>query len=647
MAANHSENPGISVLEIHDEDLFHGVQAIFSARNDFVTYGVQRGGKEKDVRNPPRYLHIISAKAALYNDYVRKLVNESHSVFLTLNTRIPGMQDERQRLEIAKTSQKYRCVLLACIEELHSAIESTGDEELIDLRQMFSDIELLWHLLQSLIIDTHSGSRVLYKLLDWIKWHFVFAEKKREDLIQTEEPCLHPDYWDTIIHFLLQGKIAPARSLLSMHQKSKREDFISLDELMKKMPMYGASSGISLNEFRIRWKHWQEECKTRLGRGEFSSDGNLVTVCKILCGDYEALSAKSNLCENWYHLMISVLLYTDPCISFSALGDIARTYYNNVTSSSWNKSNIVDSIILAAMELDIMSVINLACSFNDGWWFAVHIMDLFTHGNYIGNGSKDHSVKRLRTYLLRNYADTLMSHSSLWQVGADYLDYCDCNRELLELYLERIPIKTEVEARKIIYLAKKRNLDNLVKTVSNVMASRALSNGKLGTALTWVMYSKDVRFADEIADRWLKDYTKHQKVEGLEIFKNMGSCMLVSDKLTFVGKYCEFHKLYSEGDWKIAASLLISLIASGLAPTNFQIIMLLDALPLLEASEIIFSRKETYQLMKCLENAVMNKENKDTIGDSDRVNIIRLALVRNLSRSFVIETGDSESDEEM
>ncbi|GFU52910.1 nuclear pore complex protein Nup85 [Nephila pilipes] len=646
MAANHTENPGISILEIHDEDLAHGIHATFSTKNGFIAYGVQRGGKEK-AHNPPRYLHEISPKAALYNDYVRKLVNESHSIFLSLNTRVQHMQDERRRIEIAKASQKYRCVLLACIEELHVATELSGDEELAELRQMFSDIELLWHLLQSLIIDTHSASRVLYKLLDWIKWHFVFAEKKREELIQLDEPSDHPDYWDTIVHFLLQGKIAPARSLLSMHMKSKREDFLSLDELLKKMPMYGVSSTISLNEFRIRWKHWQEECKTRLGRGEFSADINLETVCKILCGDQEALSDKSYLCENWYHLMISVLLYTDPCISFSALGDIARTYYNNVTSSSWNKSNIVDSIILAAMELDIMSVINLACSFNDGWWFAVHIMDLFTHGTYIGTDSKDHSAKRLRTYLLRNYADTLMSHSSLWQIGVDYLDYCDSNRELLELYLERIPLKTEAQARKLIYLAKKRSLDNLVKTIANVMTSKAMSHGKLGTALTWVMHSKDVRFADEIADRWLKDYASHQKIEGLEIFKNMGSCMLVSDKLTFVGKYCEFHKLYNEGDLKIASSLLVSLIASGLAPTNFQIIMLLDALPLLEAPEIIFSRKETYQLMKCLEDAIMNQGNKDSLNDSDRVNIIRLALVRNLARSFVIETGDSESEDEM
>lgn len=39
-------------------------------------------------------------------------------------------------------------------------------------------------------------------------------------------------------------------------------------------------------------------------------------------------------------------------------------------------------------------------------------------------------------------------------------------------------------------------------------------------------------------------------------------------------------------------------------------IMLLDALPLLEAPELIFSSKDTYQLMRCLEETVFsNKKN--------------------------------------
>ncbi|KFM81624.1 Nuclear pore complex protein Nup85, partial [Stegodyphus mimosarum] len=140
---------------------------------------------------------------------------------------------------------------------------------------MFSDIELLWHLLQSLIIETHSGTRVLYKLLEWIKWHFLFAEPKMEQITQAEEPSLHPEYWDTVIQFLLQGKITSARSLMSLHPKFQREDFLSLDELLRNMPMYAPSTGISLNEFRMRWTLWHEECKARLQRGEFSSEVGL------------------------------------------------------------------------------------------------------------------------------------------------------------------------------------------------------------------------------------------------------------------------------------------------------------------------------------------------------------------------------------
>ncbi|KAG8194792.1 hypothetical protein JTE90_017233 [Oedothorax gibbosus] len=646
MAANSLDQPGISTLEINDPILSRGAQAAFSPNNGFITYGVQNGAKAKLPHEPPEYLHEISPKSALYNDYVRKLVHESSGIFLTLNTRICHMQDDtKKRNEIIKVSQRYRSVLVLCTNDLHSAKDEYDDEELTDLIEMFSDIELLWHLLQSLIVDTHSASRVLFKLLTWIKCHFVEVEKKREAILQEDEPYLHKDYWDTIIQFLLQGNVPSARSLLSLHRKSKREDFLSLDDLLRKMPMYGTGSGITLNEFRIRWKHWQEECKTRLGRGEFSSDINLETVCKILCGDHETLSEKSILCENWYHLMISVLLYTDPCISISALGDIARTYYKNVSYPSKNKSNLVDSIILAAMELDVINVINLACSFNDGWWFASHIMDLFMHGNFLESDSKDNFARRYRTFLLNNYADSLFSHGSMWQIGISYLDHCEVKREALEVYLERIPLKTEATARKLIFLAKSRNLDGLVKSIANVMTKKALSSGKLGTALTWVQHSKEVRFADEIADRWMKDYAKHREMKGLEIFKNMGSCMLISDKLTFIGKYCEFHKLHSQHELKSAASLLVSLIASKIAPPKFQALLLLDALPLLESSELILGRQDTYALMGCLEDALQHA--KDIFTNADHESIIRLALVRNLARAFVLQTSDSDSEEDM
>lgn len=39
-------------------------------------------------------------------------------------------------------------------------------------------------------------------------------------------------------------------------------------------------------------------------------------------------------------------------------------------------------------------------------------------------------------------------------------------------------------------------------------------------------------------------------------------------------------------------------------------IMLLDALPLLELSELIFSSKDTHQLMRCLEETVFSNGRK-------------------------------------
>lgn len=604
----------------------HGrVHSVYSPRNDLLVYGVSKSSFN---------LHEISPTIALHNSCIRKLVNESHEVFLSLNMTAQDLPDNRRAQEISRVSQRYRTLILVCVQDLDCIIEETGDEDLINQRNMLADIELVWNLLQSLIIDVQSGNRVLHKLLDWIKWHF-FVEVESNEIKVAKDPHLHPQYWDTIFQLILQGKTESARLYLSMHTHRGRQDFKSLDELLHKMPTYGAHIGISLNEFRIRWKMWQEECRSRLKEGEFVGEPGLETACKILCGDQDTLTEKSSLCSSWYQLMVCVLLYTDPCISLSGLGDAAKAYYSNVHT----KKTAVDAIILAALELDIATVIRYSCLFDDGLWFAAHITDLLCHGRYI-----QPELPVNREFLLLHYADTLMTHSSLWQVGIDYLDHCrETGRDMLEVHLERIPLETESKARKILYLAKQRNLDHLVKTISNVMTSRAVANGQLGTALSWIVHSKDMRFATELANRLLQDYIERRKFECFEILNNMGSCIFFSDKLTFVGKYCEFHKLYNAGDYEKAASLLVSLISSGIAPINFQTVMMLDALPLLEAPNLIFSSEDTYLLMTCLEEiARYGTKNEEPLDGDQKENLIRLALVRNLGRSFVTEAFDPQ-----
>ena len=57
-----------------------------------------------------------------------------------------------------------------------------------------------------------------------------------------------------------------------------------------------------------------------------------------------------------------------------------------------------------------------------------------------------------------------------------------------------------------------------------------------------------------------------------------GASIVVSDQLTFLGKYREFHKLVEESEFGEAATLLHSLLWSKLAPKYFLVTLLIHHL---------------------------------------------------------------------
>lgn len=156
--------------------------------------------------------------------------------------------------------------------------------------------------------------------------------------------------------------------------------------------------------------------------------------------------------------------------------------------------------------------------------------------------------------------------------------------------------------------------------------------------------------------------------------------MFISPRLVFLVKYCDFQNFHQAQQYGAAAELLINLLESKIAPTYFWPSMFADTFSLLEAPEPIFSSKETQKIMHYLENnlypLVENlrrtlKSNADTKGAtiaewepllakattlqksssngndltdtslieniSFMIKIIRLACVRNLSRSIILE----------
>lgn len=177
-------------------------------------------------------------------------------------------------------------------------------------------------------------------------------------------------------------------------------------------------------------------------------------------------------------------------------------------------------------------------------------------------------------------------------------------------------------------------------------------------------------------------YTKTGEILCEDVIRHIGARMFISPRLVFLVKYCDFQNYHRTQQYSAAAELLVNLFDSKIAPAYFWPSMFADAFSLLEAADPIFSSKETLKIMHYLENNLLpileslkksidggaNPKNtafaeweplilkatttqKRSNSDSSQISlvdnigfiikIIRIACIRNLSRSIIIENSDA------
>lgn len=64
----------------------------------------------------------------------------------------------------------------------------------------------------------------------------------------------------------------------------------------------------------------------------------------------------------------------------------------------------------------------------------------------------------------------------------------------------------------------------------------SLKRGRIGNALTWALKSRDSGFTSILADKFLREYSTNGKLQCVDLLDNLGSSMLVSDRLVFLGR---------------------------------------------------------------------------------------------------------------
>nr|XP_061805555.1 nuclear pore complex protein Nup85-like isoform X2 [Nerophis lumbriciformis] len=590
------------------------------------------------------FVHSVRKDEDIYSPILRKLFNELHHIFVGLQTIPEEVPNKNKKSQFVSISKNYRSVIRACIEELQQVAVITKDSE---LRTQYGNqvsillaIELIWNLCEVLFIDAGQCGSLLLHLLDWVRLHKGDVDEKATHVLQSESPAEHSDYWDVVVGYVLQGHLEEVRQLLmkqAARQPAARNMFKLMDHLLSKMPFYNPGGTQTPTDFDVKWRNWHEEVDRCLQDNSFASNPRLELLCKILVGDEDTLLEHKELLGTWYHFLVTRLLYCHPTVRSTELHFYAQSCMTMFLDPR-SVPEALDNILLAAFEFDIHQVIKDCSIALNNWWFVAHLTDLLDHCQLLQSHNL-HFGSNLREFLLLEYASGLFTHHSLWQLAVDYFDHCpEFGRVYLELQMERIPLDTERKALKVLRICEQRQMAEQVRSICKIMAMRALRNNRLGSALSWSIRAKDASFATVISERFLQDYSIRGSFTDLDLLDNLGPAMLLSDRLTFLGKYREFHKLYGEKRFTEAATLLLSLMTAKIAPRSFWMTLLTDALPLLEQKEAIFTSEQTYELICCLEELTSSPDNNiaDTsMTDEDleltKVEPLRLALARNLA----------------
>nr|XP_024090726.2 nuclear pore complex protein Nup85 isoform X2 [Pongo abelii] len=564
--------------------------------------------KEKSEMVPScPFIYIIRKDVDVYSQILRKLFNEAHGIFLGLQRIDEELTGKSRKSQLVRVSKNYRSVIRACMEEMHqvaiAAKDPANGRQFSSQVSILSAMELIWNLCEILFIEVAPAGPLLLHLLDWVRLHVCEVDSLSADVLGSENPSKHDSFWN------LPGNTQ------------------------------------TLTELELKWQHWHEECERYLQDSTFATSPHLESLLKIMLGDEAALLEQKELLSNWYHFLVTRLLYSNPTVKPIDLHYYAQSSLDLFLGGE-SSPEPLDNILLAAFEFDIHQVIKECSIALSNWWFVAHLTDLLDHCKLL----QSHNLyfgSNMREFLLLEYASGLFAHPSLWQLGVDYFDYCpELGRVSLELHIERIPLNTEQKALKVLRICEQRQMTEQVRSICKILAMKAVRNNRLGSALSWSIRAKDAAFATLVSDRFLRDYCERGCFSDLDLIDNLGPAMMLSDRLTFLGKYREFHRMYGEKRFADAASLLLSLMTSRIAPRSFWMTLLTDALPLLEQKQVIFSAEQTYELMRCLEDLtsrrpVHGESDTEQLQDDDiettKVEMLRLALARNLARAIIRE----------
>ncbi|KDN53367.1 hypothetical protein K437DRAFT_265737 [Tilletiaria anomala UBC 951] len=225
------------------------------------------------------------------------------------------------------------------------------------------------------------------------------------------------------------------------------------------------------------------------------------------------------------------------------------------------------------------------------------------------------------------------------------------------------------------------------RAICKSVAEKLAEQREYGTAVSYCVRAGDATQVRRIADAVLDAYVDHGATEFIALVNSFPPSLLkstsrlpttgvegdvpfgndrslYSERLAFLGKYRDFHVLYSEERLHEATAVLVSTLLNAQAPERFWAILLLDAVPLLESDLHLFEEDGIMELIRYYEQVTTGarthpSEAEHYLGMLERMHqskgsrksqqvnvaaalkrleVVRLGLARNLSKVFLLES---------
>ncbi|KIY53012.1 hypothetical protein FISHEDRAFT_34385 [Fistulina hepatica ATCC 64428] len=529
------------------------------------------------------------------------------------------------------------------------------------------------------------------EVMEWLNVHFVEPSTEEGDhLSRLERPWEDESFWAYIARTTIRGLTKATvffLNVLSEHPSKDLQDvaqeLIPVVESQPLLKNFDSESAFkrATNLWRDRVKllridmnhvpesdryddfdNWWDRLSDILGVLEGRGD-----VLRRLCGELGA---------DWKEVCAAWGLFVQPHLRRQDLADVALEVQDGLPPDSTSEEDMIHSaLILGRVEEALQHCANLDV------WLAAHLADLFLSLKMIDSDVNDESGLSKRDSYILSYAEYLHSDPTLWRITVDYMYSCGkIGTARADEVLLRVPLRLvesaqadggKTQAGNVVGVVKDVNQtcydykrESVRRTVCKIAARTLVQENLYGLAVSYCISAEDWTGMGRVVDKMLEEYLQ----SGMERFVKSASTVSLSlqelaarsnamgifvQRLSFVVRYADFHRLRTKGELFEAADELVVLLRDEIAPRAWWAVLLCDATELLQYEQaFLFSQAGVSHLLQKSEEIRMRSaqgaeaDYLDVLARSskggkaealNRLRAVRLALARYIARCSILD----------